>query len=86
MFTTHQSNDVFKGHVLICKRYVASSIRLRFFILPQFENILTVAELMYRRNTSGATTTLNIECVRTSLIVAANAVHRSIGSLRLPVV
>ncbi|KAG2050257.1 hypothetical protein BDR06DRAFT_651958 [Suillus hirtellus] len=32
MFTTHQSNDVFKGHVLICKRYVASSIRLRFFL------------------------------------------------------
>lgn len=57
-----------------------------FFVLPQFQNILTVAELMYRRNTSGATTTLNIECVRTSLIVAANAVHRSIGSLRLLVI
>lgn len=45
-----------------------------------------MAELMYRRNTSGVTTTLNIECVRPSLIVAANAVYRSIGSLRLPVI
>lgn len=61
--------------------------QIAVFVFPPFqkEHIHKVADLNYPsyRNASGAAAILNIERVRTSRIVAANAVHRSIGSLCL---
>jgi hypothetical protein len=57
--------------------------QITIFVPSVSEHTYKVADLKYHRNTNGATTTLNIEYVRTSLIVAANAVYRSIGLLCL---